>query len=90
MRHIKPRESFLQYLEGKKLIEIIEDEQPEPVAPHQDLSKYQQLVELVRTYRHQQKAYFAKLKRKEFAKDEQHFMMKTQEKIDLLLKHITI
>jgi hypothetical protein len=30
MRHIKPRQSFLEYLEGRKLIEVLED--PEPIS----------------------------------------------------------
>jgi hypothetical protein len=54
------------------------------------MNNSKQMVELIRTYRQQQKAYFAKLKKREFAKDEQHHMMKTQEKIDQLLKLIQL
>ncbi|MDO1446269.1 hypothetical protein Q0590_08400 [Rhodocytophaga aerolata] len=93
MRHIKPRQSFEAYLYGQKLISI--DEQPEPVAApvtdvfSSDDDKFKQLVEYTRQFRHYQKLYFAKTKKGEFAKDEQHFMMKYQEKIDNLLKQIS-
>ena len=49
-----------------------------------------QLYEYIKLYREYQKLYFTKLKRREFAKDEQHFMMKYQEKIDLLLRTIKL
>jgi hypothetical protein len=104
MRHIKPRQSFLDYLEGRKLIEVIEEGNTTTPLEYDNKSAYsigtstpdteiirlRELVELTREYRKWQKAYFAKLKRKEFAKDEQHFMMKYQEKIDQLLKNIKL
>jgi hypothetical protein len=94
MRHIKPRQSFLNYLEGRKLINVdIEEVKPEPVAvantPAID-ERFKKLVEYTRQYRHYQKLYFAKLKKGEFAGDEKHFMMKYQEKIDTIFKHINI
>jgi hypothetical protein len=89
MRHIKPRQSFEAYLEGKKLIKIEEEPAP-PAAASAVNEQFKQLVEYTRQYRHYQKLYFVKLKRREFAKDEQHFMMKYQEKIDQLLKHIPL
>ncbi|QHT68968.1 hypothetical protein GXP67_21100 [Rhodocytophaga rosea] len=54
----------------------------EPVLVNDNLRS---LAEAVKQYRHYQKLYFAKRKKGEFYKDEEHFMMKYQDKIDLLL-----
>jgi hypothetical protein len=90
MRHIKPRQSFEAYLEGKKLIKIEEEPAPAAAPAPTVNEQFRQLVEFTRQYRHYQRLYFAKLKKNEFAKDEQHFMMKYQEKIDQLLKQIPL
>jgi hypothetical protein len=84
MRHVKPAQNFQAYLLGQKLISIVEAPAQLPDVNEQ----FRKLVEYTRQYRHYQKQYFAKLKKNEFAKDEQHFMMKYQEKIDTLLKSI--
>lgn len=85
MKSIKVRESFLAFMHGKKEFTLPERDNSE--------DQYQQLLQLaqyVSQYRHYQKLYFAKLQKNEFAKDEQHFMMKYQEKIDNLLKQIQL
>lgn len=59
-------------------------------APAPGSDQLRNLVEVVKLYRHQEQAYFEKIKRKEFAKDELHHMKKTQEKLDLLLQRIEL
>ncbi len=43
------------------------------------------LLELIKLYRHQEEAYFAKIKRNEFALNEKDKMMQTRKKLDYLL-----
>jgi hypothetical protein len=47
-------------------------------------------VEVVKLYRKQEEAFFDKIKRKEFAGDEKHHMMKTREKLDRILDTIKL
>jgi hypothetical protein len=92
MRRIKPRQSFEAYLNGQKLLNIGKDSNPEPMqeAVIEVNEQFRRLVEYTKQYRHYQRLYFTKTKKGEFAKDEQHFMMKYQEKIDNLLKQIQL
>ncbi len=49
-----------------------------------------QLLQLIKEYREKEEAFFDKIKRNEFAKDEKHHMMKCRQKLDYLLQTIQL
>lgn len=79
--------STIQAMQKWRLANQAPDASPDhPPVPDQ----VRQLLEVVRLYRKQEEDYYSKVKRKEFAKDELHHLMKTKQKLDNLLLTIQL
>lgn len=69
-----------------KIIPLQNKQTPEvEIFPSREMDKLTELLRLIKLYRHQEEAFFDKIKRSEFAKDEKHHMMKTRKLLDNLL-----